>query len=53
MSITGEPDASLDRPHAPPLLGQHTAEVLAELGVDEEHLAALESRGVIARTRPA
>jgi crotonobetainyl-CoA:carnitine CoA-transferase CaiB-like acyl-CoA transferase len=45
--------ASLDRPHAPPLLGQHTAEVLAELGVDEERLAALESRGVIARTRPA
>jgi crotonobetainyl-CoA:carnitine CoA-transferase CaiB-like acyl-CoA transferase len=34
---------------APPLLGQHTAEVLAELGVDEERLAALEGRGVIAR----
>lgn len=44
--------ASLDRPHAPPLLGQHTAEVLTELGVDEERLAMLESRGVVARTRP-
>ena len=34
---------------APPLLGQHTAEVLAELGVDEERQAELEERGVIAR----
>jgi crotonobetainyl-CoA:carnitine CoA-transferase CaiB-like acyl-CoA transferase len=34
----------------PPLLGQHTAEVLAELGVDEERLASLEERGVIARS---
>ncbi|MGZ4336703.1 MAG: CoA transferase, partial [Gaiellaceae bacterium] len=35
---------------APPLLGQHTAEVLGELGVDDERLAALEQRGVIVRT---
>jgi crotonobetainyl-CoA:carnitine CoA-transferase CaiB-like acyl-CoA transferase len=34
----------------PPLLGQHTAEVLAELGVDDERLASLEERGVIARS---
>jgi crotonobetainyl-CoA:carnitine CoA-transferase CaiB-like acyl-CoA transferase len=34
---------------APPLLGQHTVEVLAELGLDEERLAELERRGVIAR----
>jgi len=33
----------------PPLLGQHTAEVLRELGVDDERLASLEERGVIAR----
>jgi len=34
----------------PPLLGQHTAEVLRELGVDDEWLASLEERGVIARS---
>jgi len=34
----------------PPLLGQHTAEVLRELGVDDERLASLEERGVIARS---
>src|SRR5256884_4467813 len=34
----------------PPLLGQHTAEVLAELGVDDERLGSLEERGVIARS---
>jgi crotonobetainyl-CoA:carnitine CoA-transferase CaiB-like acyl-CoA transferase len=37
----------------PPLLGQHTAEVLAELGVDEGRQAALERRGVITRATPA
>jgi crotonobetainyl-CoA:carnitine CoA-transferase CaiB-like acyl-CoA transferase len=37
----------------PPLLGQHTAEVLAELGVDADRLAALESRGVVRRATPA
>jgi crotonobetainyl-CoA:carnitine CoA-transferase CaiB-like acyl-CoA transferase len=36
------------RPSAPPpVLGHHTAEVLAELGVDEDRLNELESRGVI------
>ena len=34
----------------PPLHGQHTAEVLRELGVDDERLASLEERGVIARS---
>jgi crotonobetainyl-CoA:carnitine CoA-transferase CaiB-like acyl-CoA transferase len=34
----------------PPLLGQHTDEVLQELGVDDERLASLEERGVIARS---
>jgi crotonobetainyl-CoA:carnitine CoA-transferase CaiB-like acyl-CoA transferase len=37
----------------PPLLGQHTAVVLAELGVDEGRLGALERRGVITRATPA
>jgi succinate--hydroxymethylglutarate CoA-transferase len=41
--------ASLAPMAAPPLLGQHTMEVLAELGLGEERLAELERRGVIAR----
>ena len=32
---------------APPTLGQHTAEVLAELGLDEAAVAGLSARGVI------
>lgn len=35
-------------PAPPPLLGQHTREVLAELGVDDARLAALESADVVA-----
>ncbi len=34
-------------PAAPPLLGQHTREVLAELGVSTDELAALEREGVV------
>ena len=45
--------ASLRPPEAPPLLGQHTAEVLDELGVDAERLSALEHSGVVAQARPA
>jgi crotonobetainyl-CoA:carnitine CoA-transferase CaiB-like acyl-CoA transferase len=37
----------------PPLLGQHTEEVLAALGVDDDRLAQLEERGVIVRRAPA
>ncbi|HET9976340.1 MAG TPA: CaiB/BaiF CoA-transferase family protein [Burkholderiaceae bacterium] len=33
--------------HAPPLLGQHTDQVLAEAGFDDGEIAALRDRGVI------
>lgn len=49
----GLEQASLRPPAPPPLLGQHTAEVLAELGVEEALVVELERRGVIARTGPA
>jgi crotonobetainyl-CoA:carnitine CoA-transferase CaiB-like acyl-CoA transferase len=31
----------------PPAVGQHTAEILAEAGYDDETIAALAARGVI------
>jgi crotonobetainyl-CoA:carnitine CoA-transferase CaiB-like acyl-CoA transferase len=37
---------SIAAPSPPPLLGEHSAEVLAELGVDAERVADLERRGV-------
>ena len=51
MKLSATP-VQLVRP--PPLLGQHTDEVLAELGVDESARQALRAQGVIgpARTRP-
>jgi crotonobetainyl-CoA:carnitine CoA-transferase CaiB-like acyl-CoA transferase len=45
--------AGVREPEPPPLLGQHTAEVLAELGVPEERVAELEQRGVIVRASAA
>ncbi|MGJ7509197.1 CaiB/BaiF CoA transferase family protein [Variovorax sp. GT1P44] len=33
--------------HAPPALGQHTDEVLSELGIDEQRRAALREAGVV------
>jgi crotonobetainyl-CoA:carnitine CoA-transferase CaiB-like acyl-CoA transferase len=39
--------AKLGAPDAPPLLGEHTGEVLTELGFDEDRVANLERAGVI------
>ncbi len=54
VELVGPPfeleSARLGASTPPPLLGQHTAEVLRELGVDDERLASLEERGVIARS---
>ena len=35
------------RRQLPPLLGEHTDEVLAELGYDSESVAALRGKGII------
>jgi crotonobetainyl-CoA:carnitine CoA-transferase CaiB-like acyl-CoA transferase len=54
VELVGPPfeleSATLATSAPPPLLGQHTAEVLGELGVDGERLVSLEERGVIARS---
>jgi crotonobetainyl-CoA:carnitine CoA-transferase CaiB-like acyl-CoA transferase len=54
IELVGPPfelnSAALASSAPPPLLGQHTDEVLRELGVDDERLASLEERGVIARS---
>jgi crotonobetainyl-CoA:carnitine CoA-transferase CaiB-like acyl-CoA transferase len=52
LDLVGPPFAlepgAVARAEAPPLLGEHTREVLAEIGVDDARLAALERLGVIA-----
>ncbi|HEU0025147.1 MAG TPA: CaiB/BaiF CoA-transferase family protein [Thermoleophilaceae bacterium] len=40
-------DAAVRAPSAPPLLGQHTAEVLGELGRSREEIEALAERGTV------
>jgi crotonobetainyl-CoA:carnitine CoA-transferase CaiB-like acyl-CoA transferase len=40
-------DAPLTFDKAPPTLGQHTAEVLAELGLTDDDRAALAAKGVV------
>jgi crotonobetainyl-CoA:carnitine CoA-transferase CaiB-like acyl-CoA transferase len=50
LSLIGSPIRidGIPEPSAPPLLGQHTAEVLADLGVDAEELEQLKQRGAVA-----
>jgi crotonobetainyl-CoA:carnitine CoA-transferase CaiB-like acyl-CoA transferase len=50
LSLIGSPIRidGIPEPSAPPLLGQHTAEVLAELGVDAEELEQLKQSGAVA-----
>ena len=40
-------DGAVDAPSAPPLLGQHTAEVLRDLGRSDGEIAALAERGTV------
>jgi crotonobetainyl-CoA:carnitine CoA-transferase CaiB-like acyl-CoA transferase len=44
--------AELRAAAAPPLLGEHTREVLGEIGLDEERLGALVAAGVVATAEP-
>jgi crotonobetainyl-CoA:carnitine CoA-transferase CaiB-like acyl-CoA transferase len=50
LQLIGSPIRTdgLTQPAAPPLLGQHTAEVLGELGVAPDELEALKQRGAVA-----
>jgi crotonobetainyl-CoA:carnitine CoA-transferase CaiB-like acyl-CoA transferase len=49
LQLIGSPirTEGMPAPQAPPLLGQHTRAVLAELGVDQAEIADLEARGAI------
>lgn len=50
LSVIGSPirTEGMPQPVAPPLLGQHTQEVLAELGVDPGEFESLKVRGAVA-----
>jgi formyl-CoA transferase len=48
MQMSGTPTRATS---APPTLGQHNAEILAELGYDEAEVAALETDGVVRTVR--
>ena len=50
LELIGSPirTAGMPAPQPPPLLGQHTAEVLADLGVSADELETLKARGAVA-----
>jgi crotonobetainyl-CoA:carnitine CoA-transferase CaiB-like acyl-CoA transferase len=52
VRVTGSPMRFSKTPvrldHAGPLLGEHTLQVLGELGLDENDVADLEERGIVA-----
>ena len=51
VALVGSPmrftNAPITHERHPPLLGEHTAEVLAELGITNDSIAALRARGVV------
>lgn len=49
VTLEGSVEGWLRRP--PPLFGEHTAEILAELGIDERRVAELSANGVVG-TKP-
>jgi crotonobetainyl-CoA:carnitine CoA-transferase CaiB-like acyl-CoA transferase len=48
LPLVASPVGPAEPPLPPPLLGEHTREVLAELGYAEVEISALEREGVIA-----
>jgi CoA:oxalate CoA-transferase len=50
LDLIGSPirTGGMRPPEPPPLLGQHTAEVLAEMGISEDEIDALKARGAVA-----
>jgi len=48
LPLVASPVAARAASSPPPLLGQHTRELLVEAGYDEEEVAALEAEGVVA-----
>ena len=48
LELVASPLSFATPPAPPPLLGQHTREVLAGLGLDDSRIAALEAAGIVA-----
>jgi crotonobetainyl-CoA:carnitine CoA-transferase CaiB-like acyl-CoA transferase len=49
LELVAPPFSVAAAPAPPPLLGEHTRQVLAELGLDERRIDALEASGVVAQ----